>query len=77
MGENAQVDFIGRAVGLNRSEAARNRESILDALIMLKTGRVDDGIAALEAEFFPHYADEAECRREYEKVMGLEKGRVG
>lgn len=54
-----------------------NREAILDALIMLKTGRIDDGIAALECEFFPRYADEAECRAAYVRAMGLESGGTG
>ncbi len=37
---------------LVRELADRGREVVLDALIMLKTGRIDDGIAALEREFF-------------------------
>lgn len=60
---------------LVRELASRGREAILDALIMLKTGRIDDGIAALEREFFPRYADEAECRAAYVRAMGIE-GRV-
>ena len=52
-----------------------NRNAVLDALIMLKTGRIDDGIAALEREFFPKWADESECRRQYSMAMGLEEAR--
>lgn len=54
---------------LVRELASRGSEVVLDALIMLKTGRIDDGIAALEAEFFPRYADEAECRAAYQRAM--------
>lgn len=52
-----------------------NREAVLDALIMLKTGRVDDGIAALEREFFPKWADSAECQRQYKLEMLLQQSR--
>jgi hypothetical protein len=45
---------------------------IFDALIMLKTGRIDDGITALEREFFPRYADAAECEVAYKRAMGIE-----
>jgi len=61
---------------LVRELAYRGREVVLDALIMLKTGRVADGIAALESEFFPRYADEAECRADYELEMGLQQARA-
>lgn len=61
---------------LLRELADRGRETVLDALIMLKTGRIDDGIAALEAEFFPVNADVDECRRRYKQAMELEAGRV-
>lgn len=59
----------------SRGLSSSTRDAVLDALIMLKTGRIDDGIAALEAEFFPRYADAAECKRRYEQEMGLGEAR--
>lgn len=50
---------------LVRELADRWREVVLDAIIMLKTGRIDDGIVTLEREFFPRYADVAECKAAY------------
>ena len=52
------------------------KDAALDALIMLKTGRIDDGIAALEREFFPKWEDRTECQRQYAMAMGLEAGRA-
>jgi len=46
---------------------------IFDALIMLKTGRIDDGITALEREFFPRYADAAECEVAYRRAMAADQ----
>jgi len=56
--------------------ARRGREAVLDALIMLKTGRIDDGITALEREFFPRYADAAECEVAYKRAMAADQPQI-
>lgn len=60
---------------LVRELAYRGRETVLEALIAIKTGRVDDGVAVLEREFFPKWADSAECQRQYSMAMGLGEAR--
>ena len=73
--DRASTDELGSELARRGKKAALNyREVVLDALIMLKTGRIDDGITALEREFFPRYADAAECEVAYRRAMGIDKG---
>ena len=67
-------DLVSELARRGQKTALNEREAVLDALIMLKTGRIDDGITALEREFFPRYADAAECEVAYRRAMGIEGG---
>ncbi|WP_313666133.1 hypothetical protein [Shinella sp.] len=46
------------------------RGEVQRAIIMLRQGRVDDGIALLEREFFPTWKSKAACETAYQLAMG-------
>lgn len=48
---------------------AEAKDVVLDAVTMLKTGRVEDGVALLERNFFPAWEDVADCERRYREVL--------
>lgn len=48
---------------------AEAKATVMDAIAMIKTGRLEDGVAHLEREFFPAWEDVAECEARYREVM--------
>lgn len=49
---------------------AEAKTVVMDAIAMIRTGRLDDGVARLEREFFPTWEDVTECEARYREVMG-------
>lgn len=47
-----------------------NKMEVSDAITMIKTGRLEDGIALLERNFFPTWQDAADCEARYREVIG-------
>jgi len=48
---------------------AEAKYAVLDAVVMIKAGRVEDGVALLERNFFPAWEDVADCEARYREVM--------
>lgn len=47
------------------------REVVSRAIVMIRSGRVDDGITALEREFMPSWKSRANCEAAYQQAMAL------
>lgn len=48
---------------------AEAKDAVLEAVVMIKAGRVEDGVALLERNFFPAWEDVADCEARYREVM--------
>jgi len=44
---------------------------VVDAINMIRTGRVADGVTLLEREFLPKWKDRADCDAAYQTAMAL------
>lgn len=47
------------------------REVVSRAIVMIRSGRVEDGITALEREFMPSWKSRANCEAAYQQAMAL------
>jgi hypothetical protein len=47
------------------------REIVQRAIVMIRSGRIDDGITALEREFMPTWSSKAKCEAAYQQAMAL------
>lgn len=47
------------------------RTVVANALAMIRSGRVTDGVTMLEREFFPTWKSKAACEAAYQQAMAL------
>ncbi|WP_028003154.1 hypothetical protein [Sinorhizobium meliloti] len=47
------------------------RDVVVRAITMIRSGRIEDGITALEREFLPTWRSRAKCEEAYRLAMGL------
>ncbi|MDX1032801.1 hypothetical protein GOL82_16300 [Sinorhizobium medicae] len=47
------------------------RDVVVRAITMIRSGRIEDGITALEREFLPNWRSRAKCEEAYRLAMGL------
>jgi hypothetical protein len=57
--------------GLHRKDDRSAKEVVSRAVVLIKSGRVSDGVTMLEREFFPTWKDTAACEAAYAKAMAL------
>lgn len=50
------------------------REVVSRAIVMIRSGRVDDGITELEREFMPSWKSKADCQAKYDQAMAIGGG---
>lgn len=56
---------------LDRKGEPDAKEVVTRAIVLIKSGRVDDGVTLLEREFFPTWKDKAACEAAYATAMAL------
>jgi hypothetical protein len=47
------------------------RDVVKRAIVLIRTGRIEDGIAELEREFFPTWKNKAACEEAYKFAMAF------
>lgn len=47
------------------------RDVVSSAVVMIRSGRIEDGITALEREFLPSWKSKAACEAAYQLAMAL------
>jgi hypothetical protein len=55
----------------NVGHSGSPRAVVSSAVAMIRTGRVADGVAMLEREFFPTWKSKADCEAAYQLAMAL------
>lgn len=80
---NVEVDVDELAEALTDEEimemaekvghSGTSREVVQRAIVMIRTGRIEDGITALEREFMPSWKSKADCQAKYDLAMGLQR----
>jgi hypothetical protein len=62
-------EILDMAEKIGHSGSPRN--VVLSAIVMIRSGRINDGIIELEREFLPSWKSKAACEAAYQLAMAL------